>query len=322
MIVRWGLGELPATLAEAGTGRPLLVRSSRWQDLELGVEPHCVWDEIPSARIDDAAAAAGGADGLLAAGGGSAIDLGKAVSAATGLPLVSVPTTYSGAEWTTYFGVRDPDRRLRGGGAGAHPAAAVYEPRLTLDLPRAETVGTALNALAHCGEALYVQGHNADADEHALAGARLIGEWLPRVVGSPRDLDARTHLLEGAMQGGAALAASMLALGHALAQAVGGRYGLPHGALNAICLPPALRFNAAVAPDAIRRFGEALGAEDAPRRVEELARLGGFERLRDLGVPREDLPELARATVERAGAKANPRPASAAEIEELLATVW
>ena len=46
---------------------------------------------------------------------------------------------------------------MRGGGAGAHLHAIVYEPKLTLDLPRAETVGTALNALAHCAEALYVE---------------------------------------------------------------------------------------------------------------------------------------------------------------------
>ena len=49
----------------------------------------------------------------LALGGGSAIDLGKAVSAETGLPLVSVPTTYAGAEWTPYFGVRDRGRRIQ-----------------------------------------------------------------------------------------------------------------------------------------------------------------------------------------------------------------
>jgi maleylacetate reductase len=322
VIVRWGIGELRATMAEARIERPLLVRSDRWHDFQPGVEPQAVWSEVPSERIDDAAAAAGGADGILAVGGGSAIDLGKAISAAAGLPLVSVPTTYAGAEWTTFFGVRDPDRRMRGGGGGAHPVGAVYEPRLTLDLPRAETVGTALNALAHCAEALYVQGHNAEADEHALAGTRLIGEWLPRVVESPRDLDARAQLLEGAMHAGAALGKSMLALGHALAQAVGGRYGLPHGALNAICLPPALRFNAPVVPEAIRRFGEALETDDAARRVEELARLGGFERLRDLGVPRGDLSELARAAAGRAGAEANPRPASPAEIEELLRSVW
>src|SRR5207253_10625298 len=104
--------------------------------------------------------------------------------------------------------------------------------------------------------ALYVQGHNPAADAHALGGASLIGEWLPRVVAAPQDLEARKHLLEGAMHAGAALGGSMLALGHAMAQAPGGRYGLPHGAMNALCLPEALRYNEAVAPDAVRRFRE------------------------------------------------------------------
>ena len=79
---------------------------------------------------------------------------------------MSVPTTYSGAEWTPTFGVRSPDRRIVGGGGGANLAAIVYDVELTLDLPRAETVGTALNALAHCAEALYVTGRN-DAGRRA-----------------------------------------------------------------------------------------------------------------------------------------------------------
>ena len=188
MIVRWGLDALPAVCAEAGVEwpPPLLVASTRW---DLPIEPVHRWSEVPSHRVEEAAAQAEG--GVIAIGGGSAIDLGKAVSAAASVPLVSVPTTYAGAEWTTYYGVRDPDRKLRGGGVGAHPAGIVYDPELTFDLPREATVGTAMNALAHCAEALYVEGHNDDADAHALAGARLIAEWLPRAVDSPRDREAR-----------------------------------------------------------------------------------------------------------------------------------
>jgi alcohol dehydrogenase class IV len=239
------------------------------------------------------------------------------------LPLVSVPTTYAGAEWTSYFGVRDPERRMRGGGGGARPAAIVYEPELTLELPAATTVGTAMNALAHCAEALYVQGHNPAADEHALAGARLIAEWLPRVVATPENLEARTELLRGACHGGAALAGSMLGLAHAMAQAIGGRYGLPHGTLNGICLPPVLRFNTPFAPDPVERFGVAVGDPDDPAgRVEALAALVGPTRLRDLGVPENDLPELAAAAAERGGNFANPKPASPDEIEQLLRDVY
>jgi maleylacetate reductase len=319
VIVRWGFDTLGSVLEEVGSSRPFVVASERWSKLEL---PEPRWTEVPSHRIDAAAAAASDADGVLAVGGGSAIDLGKAISSATGLPLVSVPTTYAGAEWTPYYGVRDPGRRMRGGGAGAHLAAAVYEPKLTLDLPRAETVGTAMNALAHAAEALYVQGRNDEADAHAVEGARLISELLPRVVAEPHDLEARTGLLRGACEAGQALGGSMLALGHAMAQALGGRYGLPHGALNAICLPAALRFNEPVAPDALRGLGAALGTDDPIGRVEELARLGGFERLRDLGVPEDELDEVAEAVVVRPGAKANPRPASPEQVAELLRSVY
>ena len=320
MIVRWGFGELEGLLAELGIERPFVVASERWSELPLpGIGR---WVEVPTDGIPEVAAAAADADGLLAVGGGSAIDLGKAVSAETGLPLVSVPTTYSGSEWTDFFGVRDPSRRMKGGGAGAHLAGIVYEPRLTLDLPRDQSGGTALNALAHCAEALYVAGHNPEGDREALAGARLIDEALPRVLADGSDLDARTRLLEGAQHAGAALGSAGLALGHAMAQALGGRYGLAHGAANALSLPPALRFNEPVAAEAIGRFGEALGVDDPAERVEELARASGFTRLRDLGVPEDELDEVAAAVVQRAGAKANPRPATSAEVAELLRSIW
>jgi maleylacetate reductase len=309
-------------MTELGLARPLLLAGERWSDLELGVAPAALWRELPTERIAEAANAAREADSLLAVGGGSTIDTAKAVSSQTGLPLVSIPTTYAGAEWTPFFGIRDGERRIRGGGAGAHLAAIVYEPELTLALPRAETVGTALNALAHSAEALYVRGRSDAAEGHALAGARLLGEWLPRVVAKPRDREARTRLLEGAAEAGAALGGAGLGLGHAMAQALGGRYGLSHGALNAICLPPALRFNEPVAAGAIARLADALGAEDAAAKVEELARLGGYERLRDLGVPEDELAEVAAAAAARPGARANPRPASVAEVEELLRSVW
>ena len=319
MIVRWGLDELPSLLSELGIQRPLLVASDRWTP---PVPVSGVWSEVPSDRIADAAEAAKAADGLLALGGGSAIDLAKAISAKTGLPIVSVPTTYSGAEWTPSFGIRDPDKRMKGGGSGAHLAAIVYEPKLTLELPRELTVGTSLNALAHAAEALYVKGRNAEGDRQALAGAALISEWLPRVVEDGQGAEARRRLLDGAAHAGAALAAAGLGLGHAMAQSLGGRYGLPHGAMNALSLPPALRFNEPVAGAEIARFGEASGTADPIGRVEQLARLGGFERLRDFGVPEQDLDEVGAKAAARPGARANPRPATPEDITQLLQSVW
>jgi len=316
VIVRWGLSELPSLLDELGIGRPFVVASERWNGLELPAAARC--HEIPSHRIEVPV----GVDGVVAVGGGSAIDTAKAASAASGLPLVSVPTTYSGSEWTSFFGVRDPAKRMVGGGGGARPEGIVYDVDLTLGLPQAETAGTALNALAHAAEALYVAGRNEAADREALAGAALISEWLPRVLEDRSDREARRRLLEGAMHGGAALAGAGLALGHAMAQALGGRYGLPHGEMNALTLSAALQFNKPVAGAEIARFGEAMGTDDPVARVEELARLGGFTRLRDAGVPDDELDGLAAAIAQRPGALANPRSASPEEIEQLLRSIW
>jgi maleylacetate reductase len=136
VIVRWGVDALGDVLGEVGIRDPLVVTTARWADersnrpllggrgpgtrVFRGVRPHA-----PADTVDSAVAASEGADGLLAVGGGSAIDTAKAVSARTGLPVVSVPTTYSGAEWTTSFGVRDEDARTKGGGGGARVAGIV-----------------------------------------------------------------------------------------------------------------------------------------------------------------------------------------------------
>ncbi len=318
MIVRWSLRELPGLLDELEISSPFLIASAHRRRYVDDVAFTGVWSEVPSDRVR----VASGSDALVAVGGGSAIDTAKSVSSETGLRVVSVPTTYSGAEWTTGFGIRRADRTMVGGGGGAHLAGIVYEVGLTLGLPLAETVGTALNALAHCAEALY--GARTEAsDALAVEGAQLIAEWLPRVVQAPHDLEARDRLLHGAAAAGEALGIAGLALAHAMAQALGGTYGLPHGAMNALTLAPALRYNAAFVPDAVARFGAAIGAANDPAaKVEELARLAGFEHLRVYGIPEDELGAVAETVAGRNGNQRNPHPASPAEIESLLRSIY
>jgi maleylacetate reductase len=323
MIVRWGLGSLQEVLDELSVKHPLLITEELWQEVELpvarrfhGARPHA---EITGVR--EAAELAEGADGLVALGGGSVLDTSKAVSAQIGLPMISIPTTYAGAEWTPFFGVRNSEKRTKDAGFDARVEGIVYEPELTLEMPAQVTAGTALNGLTHCAEALYVPDRNEESDDHALQGAALIARHLTVVLEDGHDLEARRALLEGSMHGGAALRVGM-GLGHAMAQSLGGRYGVPHGAMNAICLPPALRFNAGVAAAEIRRLAEAMGTDDPAAHTEELAAIALDTRLREYDIPRHDLGELSDATAQRGAAKANPRPASSDEIRELFEAVW
>jgi maleylacetate reductase len=340
-VFRFGAGalvELADVAVELGLERLLLVTTRRGAasagDAAVvavyeGVRPH-----VPVETVREVAALARelGADGLVGLGGGSAIDTCKAVAVEL-LPdfppdapckVIAVPTTYAGAEWTPFYGLLlGPGRKGGGGDHRARPSAAIYDPRLTLGLPRAETVGTSMNALAHCAEAYYSPFRTDRADRHADCGATAVAYALPLVVRTPGAVYGRTRLLDGAMRAAMALGEAGLCLGHAMAQALGGRYGLPQGEMNAICLPEALRFNAAAVPEQVARFGRALGTDDPAARVEELAALGGFPlRLREHGVPEEDLPALAEAVVARPGAQANPRPAAEPEVEELLRALW
>jgi maleylacetate reductase len=338
-VTRFGAGslvDLEEVCAEVGVERPLLVVSKRGATTLPALPVVGVYDgvrshvPVESVREADALAVELDADGLVGLGGGSAIDTCKAVvahSAADGredLPrVIAVPTTYAGAEWTPYFGMLlAPGRKGGGSDERAKPVAAIYDPELTLELPLDATVGTSMNALAHCAEAYYHPARTPRAERHADTGATAINHALPLVVANPEGIYGRTRLLEGAFRAALALETAGLALGHAMAQALGGRYGLPQGAMNAVCLPAALRFNAEAVPGALARLAEALATDDPVARVKELARLGGFERLRDFGIPEAELDLVAEEIILRPGAKTDPRPATAEDVAGLLRSVW
>src|SRR6185437_6413653 len=59
-----------------------------------------------------AAARTARADGVVAVGGGSAIGLAKAIALETGLPILAVPTTYSGSEATPIYGLTASERKV------------------------------------------------------------------------------------------------------------------------------------------------------------------------------------------------------------------
>ena len=110
----------------------------------------------PVAEAGLAAARAAQADGLVAVGGGAAIGLAKIIARDLALPILAVPTTYSGSEATAIWGLSDGERKLTGRDARVLPRVIVYDPELTFALPAAVSAASAMNALAHCVEGLWV----------------------------------------------------------------------------------------------------------------------------------------------------------------------
>jgi len=282
-----------------------------------GVRSH-----VPTSAVETAVAQAVGddVDGVVSFGGGSCADLGKAVcffveqQRGAVLPHVSVPTTYSGAELTPFFGMTDEAAR-RKSGAGAPnlaPVAAVYDPVLTLDTPVRVSTETGMNALAHGVECAYSPARTPEAEAVALACVERMAAALPEVVDEPGDLAARSAALAGAVLGGRCLQNATMGVHHGLSQLLGGRTGMPHGLANAVVLAHALRFNLEAIGSAGWRIGAALGDPDDPAgAVDRLReRLGLPGRLSECGVAEEDVEAVARLSQGNRNVQANPRPVS------------
>lgn len=290
-------------------------------------------------------AKADGIDGIVSFGGGSCADAGKAVAYfleqmagtpgssyvdRTTVPHVSIPTTYSGAELTPFFGMTDEATRQKQGAGGptCAPIAAIYDPILTLDTPIRVSAETGMNALAHGVECAWSQLRSPEAEAIALACIRRVAAALPLVVDDPVDIDARRTMLEGAALGGRCLQNASMGIHHGMAQLVGGRTGVPHGLANAVILAPAIRFNQGdpALYEALQRIGEALGDPDDPA--------GAVDRLRErIGLPARlsdakpdldpaDLDAIARMSQSSRAIQDNPRPVTEDDARELLTSIW
>ena len=145
------------------------------------------------------------ADGLIAVGGGAAIGLAKAIALATGLPILALPTTYSGSEVTPIFGSTDGERKITGRDAKVLPRTIVYDPDLTLGLPAAVSAASGMNAIAHCVEGLWVAERTPVTVALATEAMRRFAVHLPRVVADGSDREAREQCLIAAWLSGAVL---------------------------------------------------------------------------------------------------------------------
>jgi maleylacetate reductase len=269
----------------------------------------------PVAEAGLAAARAADADGLVAVGGGSAIGLAKMIALATELPVVAMPTTYSGSEATTIFGSTDGDRKITGRDARVLPRTILYDPELTLALPAKVSAASGMNAVAHAVESLWAPERTPATVALAVDALRRFAGELPRVVADGADRDARAQCLIAAWLAGTVMSAGT-GLQHRLAHVLGG-LGLPHAQAHAIVLPHVTRFNLTAASEARERLGQALSSGDpASALADMLAGLPIPRRLRDIGFDRARIDFVADEVA--AMAISAPRAVTAADVRAVL----
>ncbi|CAM3628409.1 maleylacetate reductase [Bordetella sputigena] len=291
---------------------------------------------IELARVGRQAARDAGADCIVSAGGGAAIGLGKGISLELGLPIVAIPTTYSGSEVTGFCGITIDGVKRMHTSLNMLASTVVYDPELTLGLPADISAASAMNALAHCVDAIYVPTVDPVTALAAVEGARVIARAAPRVIARPGDIEARSELLYGAYLGGVALTGGF-ALQHGLAHVLGGSFNIAHGLSHTLVLPYVAHYNSAYAPEPLGRLGAAIGAAGSGAAgpgaagpdetgigaaIHDLAtaldiRMG----LTGTGLDRAALHDAARITIETDDGQ-NPGPVTEDVVRRILEAAW
>jgi len=317
-----------------------------------------------------------GADAIIAVGGGSVMDAAKAMRLFAESPqlsvrelslpfldarkriasfpqvkhklhLIAIPTTAgTGSEVSPAAVISVGQRKVTLVDYTLVPDMAIVDPLLTLTMPPQVTADTGIDALTHALEAAVSIFASPFTDAFCMQAINLILDALPRAYEDGSDLEARTAMANAATIAGLAFSNAFVGLNHALAHAVGARFGIAHGRANAIFLPHVLRNNASlpskfmpapgyaayVAPEKYAQIGWILGVggktEEAHRerlfsRIDELLdRVEEPHSLAQAGVSRAQferaLPELAKAAFADPSIRTNPRIPLVREIVALL----
>jgi len=260
--------------------------------------------------------------------------------------LVAIPTTSgTGSEVSPAAVLTVGDRKETLVDYCLVPDVAIVDPLLTLSMPPSVTVDSGVDALTHALEAAVSIFASPYTDAYCVQSARLIFDALPKVYDDPGDLGARTDMANAATLAGLAFANAFVGTNHALAHAVGARFGIAHGRANGVFLPHVLRYNAGlpskfmpapgysayIAPDKYAQLGRVVFGgrepEESRRRLfagvaELLDRLHLPRSLKSAGISEDDfleaLPELAMNAFQDLSNRTNPRMPLVSEITELL----
>jgi alcohol dehydrogenase class IV len=279
-----------------------------------------------------AAGRAAGAVSVIGFGGGSPMDVAKlaayllgsgddldsiwGVGLATGrhLPLALVPTTAgTGSEATPVAVITCEGAEKRGVNSPALIADwAALDASLTVGMPRGLTAATGIDAIVHAIEAFTsAKAKNPLSDLYAVEALKLLSANLLTACNDPTNLGARSAMLLGAHLAGLAFANAPVAGVHALAYPLGGIHHLPHGLSNALMLRHVLQHNQDAARDHYATLGEVLEPACAGQgsqaqcallidRLDQLIVASGIApRLRDHGIPYDDIPMLAREAMKQ-----------------------
>ncbi len=243
-------------------------------------------------------------DMVIAFGGGSCIDAAKAIlytAYASGQKkpyFLVIPTTAgTGSEVTNFAVITRGENKVVLIDDSLAPDGALLDASFTMSVPAKITADTGCDVLAHALEAYVSKSATTFTDAMAVKAIRIVLNDLPRVYRDGLAMRSRARMMEASCIAGVAFTNAGLGIVHSLAHALGGRFHVAHGRLNAILLPYVLQFHMSeqkyCAP--YDCLAAELGLCDARELMEEIVAL---RRKLDIEECLADLPQMDRACFE------------------------
>ena len=251
---------------------------------------------------------------------------------------VSIPTTLSAGEFNLGGGNVLDDQaghkiRVRHPGLYAH--LIVLDPDMTEGTPDWLWLSSGVKALDHCIERLYCRGSQPATDATTAKAAEFLLQNLPHSREEMGNSDARLNCLMGAWMSMMGAPSVGSGLSHAIGHVIGVKYSVGHGYTSCVTQPYVMEFNRSASADKqallaqaagldTRGMGDEAAAEAVAAVVDEfIMDLGMPHRLRELEIPQEDLPEIARLTLEDGPSRNNPvQVGGPEELLPLLERAW
>ncbi len=251
---------------------------------------------------------------IIAVGGGRVIDAAKSIASTTGARVAAIPTTLSGAPMTSVH-------RLPSGFAGnatpRRPAVVVANPDLMASQPEGLRTGSAMNALSHAIEAMFVEGSSAIPRMAAARAVNLITRSL-----ADDDIDETTLRLRlslGALEAGYAVGAAGFALHHVVCQTIVQLGEVPHAPTYGVMLPYTVEFYK-LRDDLIwSLISQEMDTPDPSMTIAKLcASAGNPTTLTALGVAPERIDAIVAAAAERRELSLTPGGVTPGDIRSLV----
>jgi len=229
-----------------------------------------------------------------------------------GIPTILIPTTAgTGAEVTANAILTDVKAKIKKAIVSPYilPRAAIVDPLLSVSMPPQVTSSTGIDALTHAIESYTSNNATILTDLFGKEAIIRIGRSLRTAVANGNNLQARHDMSIGSLYAGMALANAGVTAVHALAYPLGGQFNIPHGVANGLLLPYVMEFNVLGNIPRFAQIGQFLGEKvDSLPLIEQAYHTADTvkalykdlkipQSLTELGVPREAIPNLAKAAM-------------------------